>query len=116
MQRAVSLGTGYTVEHNEAQNIDHPLLNWERNMHRLFEASVKNVVMLRADQINEDQDGLFMESKGRVVKRAALTNRQMLKDLKEQGMIIDPGEVDLDAIRVLWSCGLAATRPRAETW
>ncbi len=93
-------------------NIDHPLLNWERNVHRLIEASVKNVVMLRTAQLNAQLGNMFMTQVGRTVRQALVTNAQMIRDLEKQGIEISQEDnVDPDSIRVLWSLG---NRPRGD--
>lgn len=94
------------------ENVDRPFLNIERNMHRLIEASFKNVVMLRAADLNARTGNMFMTRKGRVVKKGLVTNRQMIKDLEEQGLEISPELVRDDAnfkrqLRAVWTVGHA---------
>lgn len=93
-------------------NIDHPLLNVEANIHRLIEASVKNVVMLRTQQLNAELGNIFMEPVARGVEQAAVTNAQMIRDLEKQGLEITAEDgIDTDAIRTLWSLG---NKPRGD--
>lgn len=87
-------------------NIDHPLMNMEANIHRLIEASVKNVVMLRAAQQNAELGNIFMNPVARGVRQVAVTNAQMIRDLAKQGIeITAEDDINVDAIRTLWSLG-----------
>lgn len=99
------------------RNVKDLFENLERNIHRLVEASVKNVVMLRAEQLNFDTGGLFMETLSAQAGRALVTNRQMVKDLEAQGVHIEStDDVDLDSIRVLWSLGNRPKGPNIVSW
>jgi len=90
------------------QNIQHPLLNMEANIQRLIEASVKNVVMLRAEQLNADTQDMFMRKIPKEVRAAAVTVKQMVSDLKKMGLTIEgTDDINVDEIRVLWSLGNA---------
>jgi len=88
--------------------IEHPLINYEHNIHRLIEASIKNEVMRRAVDLNRKSGDLFMSRIGRKAKRALVTNKQMVDDLYEQGLEVTPeDDINPGALRVLWSLGNA---------
>jgi hypothetical protein len=90
------------------QNIERPLIAYERNVHRLIEASVKNVVMLRAEQENAATGNAFMEPVPREARPGLVTNRQMIDDLARQGLEITGQDgVAPDALRLLWTLGHA---------
>ena len=99
------------------RNIDRPFVNLERNVHRLIEMSVKNVVMLRMEQINAELGGAVMATVGRKAKKVLTSNRQMVKDLEAQGLQVEPeDQVDPEALRVIWSFGNAPKGDNILSW
>ena len=99
------------------RNIERPFINLERNVHRLIEMSIKNVVMLRMEQINAELGGTIMNTVGRKAKKVLTTNRQMVKDLEDQGLQITPeDQVDPEALRVIWSFGNAPKGDNILSW
>lgn len=100
--------------HGSDARIDHPLLNLERNLHQLMEASYKNVVMQTV--VKNATEGVSLTGKEWMVparkaaKKDAVTIRDMVEDLEDMGLDVASGttninDVDQSAIRVLWTLG-----------
>ena len=97
----------YKVVSQPAANIERPFLNLQRNSHRLIEASMKNVVMLRLSALAHSMgDDAFMRRIPRSVRQALVPRAQMIKDLEKQGLVItEKDKVDSNSLAVLWSLG-----------
>lgn len=90
------------------RNVERPFVNMEHNIHRLIEAAAKNVVMLRVEQLNAQVGGAAMDKIGRQARKVLVSTKQMVDDLKSQGLEITSADnVDIKALRALWSLGNA---------
>lgn len=88
------------------QNIERPLIAMERNIHRLIESSINNVVFLRAAQQNHVTGNAFMTPLPAKAVQVLVTNKQIIRDLESQGLEVAPqDDVDMNTLRLLWAIG-----------